>query len=151
MQLVMRRPGIHSRRGVALFGLAALLSGCAAWQTPSPSPQPAPVITANDLKTAIHDAYHQGFEAGRHYQRELDWRRLKAPKAASLSQKPEVAAALPQPDTQTPPSPAAQAPVPSAALPSKASTPAVPPQPAPLPPLPPSASYTTSGPAQPLQ
>ncbi|MDE1905576.1 MAG: hypothetical protein KGH75_03890 [Rhodospirillales bacterium] len=146
----MRRPGIYSRRIVALLGLGALLSGCAAWQVPSSPPPPASGITANDLKTAIHDAYHRGFEAGRHYQRELDWRRFEAPKAASLNQKPEPASALPQPDAQTPPLPAAQAQEPNPALPSKAFAPAVPPQPAPLPPLPPSSNYTTSGPAQPL-
>ncbi|MDE1895757.1 MAG: hypothetical protein KGH91_01650 [Rhodospirillales bacterium] len=134
-----------------LLGLAALLSGCAAWQMPSPPSSPAPAITANDLKTAIHDAYHQGFEAGRHYQRELDWRRQISPKAASLSQKQEPASALPQADESTAVPTEAQAPVPNTALPSKAFAPAAPPQPAPLPPLPPSANYTTSGPAQPLQ
>ncbi|MDE2318358.1 MAG: hypothetical protein KGK02_01505 [Rhodospirillales bacterium] len=143
----MRRPGIPPRRIVVLFSLAALLAGCVA--RPASSPQPIPDITLNDLKTAIHDAYQQGFVAGRHYQREVDWRRPGAPKAAALDQKSQPASALPQPDALALEPSAAQAAPPSAALPSKSFAPA--PQPAPLPPLPPSASFTTSGPAQPLQ
>ncbi|MDE2391265.1 MAG: hypothetical protein KGL65_06605, partial [Rhodospirillales bacterium] len=74
-------------------------------------------------------AYRQGFEAGRRYQREVDWRRQEASKAATLKQPPA-------PPPPPPPEAATTAPAAPQALPA---------------PLSPSSSYTTSGPAQPLQ
>lgn len=147
MQIVMRCLGIHSRRIIALLGLGALLSGCAAWQVPFSPPPPASGITANNLKTSVHDAYHQGFEAGRHYQRELDWRYIAAEKAALRNQKPEPASALPESAAPAAEPTANQPSVPSAAL---SATPSVPAESQPAP-LPPATNYTTSGPAQPLQ
>ncbi|MDE2239150.1 MAG: hypothetical protein KGJ73_04380 [Rhodospirillales bacterium] len=146
-------------RILPLLSLAALLVGCAT--QPTPLPPPPPTLTASDLSNAARTAYREGFEAGRHYQYRVDMRRPGSLSAAEMGEKaPEVA------DDKAPPVPNGlpaspdstnslnQASLSAATAPAaKSSNTATPPQPqpAPLPPLPPSASYTTSGPAQPLQ
>ncbi len=125
MQMVMILQAFRFRRILPVFSLAALLAGCAA----QPVSHPLPDTTVNDLQATAHAAYRQGFEAGRRYQREVDWRRQEASKAATLKQPPA-------PPPPPPPEAATTAPAAPQALPA---------------PLSPSSSYTTSGPAQPLQ
>ncbi|MBU6419302.1 MAG: hypothetical protein KGQ79_06180 [Proteobacteria bacterium] len=147
-------------RILPLLSLTALLAGCAT--QPTPLPPPPPTLTASDLSNAAHTAYREGFEAGRHYQYRVDMRRPGSLSASAMGEKaPEMTddKAPPMPNP-SPPSPDSTMDLNQASLPAaatapaaKSSTTATPPQPqpAPLPPLPPSASYTTSGPAQPLQ
>ena len=124
--MVMIPPDFRSPRILPLLALAVLLAGCAT--QPAPIAPPIPDITVSDLKTAARIAYQQGFEAGRVYQRRVDLRRLGAAKMPA----PGVPTA---PDAPSP----IQPPTANQPLPPGNST------------LPPSANYTTSGPAQPLQ
>ncbi len=131
------------RRAIFLASLLALLAGCAAQplhQASPPTPLNALTITPADLQKAEQEAYNQGFDAGRRYQRKHD----------------QVAVSPAQPDTaeQDVPPPAqadgkTQAPTPAQPV-CPPQVEAKPPALAPIPPLPPSSSYTTSGPAQPL-
>ena len=141
MQRVMMMPVFRSCRAMLPLSLMALVVGCAAQPT-RPASQPVPLnaltIMPSDLQKAEREAYNQGFEAGQRYQRKHD----------------QQAASAPQPDTalpavQPPPPSDVKTPAPvQAACPPQAA--AKPPDLTPLPPLPPSSSYTTSGPAQPL-
>lgn len=132
-------PFFRSCRAVPLFVTLALLAGCAA-QPSGAELQPTPLntltITPSDLQKVRQEAYNQGFEAGRHYQQKRDGLQQDAGQPDTQP-----------PDVQTQPLPGgkdgSQADCqPQAAQPT--------PQ-APIPPLPPSASYTSSGPAKPLQ
>ena len=152
MQMVMIPPDLRLFRVLLPLGLVVLLAGCAT--QPRPLPPPAPGITAPDFETAVHNAYQQGFEAGRHYQYRRDARLRGAAQAMRPGTTPQnlTDASPPIPTAAAVPSVVsgnAQAPVPTApaaAPPPQAANPASPPAT-----LPPSAKYTTSGPAQPLQ
>ncbi len=112
----------------------ALLGGCAATLPPAQPPTSlVPDISAADLKRAAQVAYDQGFAAGRRYQHKHDQENAGADAG--------------QPDGALP-----NAQIPAGAAPASCppQTQAQQPAPVPIPPLPPSSSYTTSGPAQPL-
>lgn len=128
MQTVMMKSAFSPHRILLGASLVMLLSGCAL-PRPGSSAQPvalnAITLTPADLKKAEKEAFDQGFEAGRVYERKHT--------ADSSAHTPADApvAASPIPATCTPPATAYRPPS--------------------LPPLPPSASYTSSGPAKPLQ
>ena len=143
MQRVMMMPVFRSCSAVFLFSLLALLAGRVAQpfhQAPQPTPLNAVTITPSDLQKAERQAYSQGFDAGRRYQRKRD-------QAAASPAQQDTA----QPDVP-PPTPAdGKTGAPAQAQPAcPPQVEAKPPALAPIPPLPPSSSYTTSGPAQPL-
>jgi hypothetical protein len=164
MQRVMMMPVLRPCRAVLLFSLLALVAGCAL-RPAQPAQQSAPpnslTITSTDLQKAEQEAYNQGFDAGRRYQRKRD--QQQAGTTAGANAPPQDTAQpdaqVPAVDAQAPATPDNKTSLPASATapgPSASST-ACPPQgvakpatPTPLPPLPPSSSYTTSGPAQPL-
>jgi hypothetical protein len=133
MQRVMMTSDFHACRTILLLSLTALLGGCAATLPPARPPTSiVPDITAADLKRAAQVAYDQGFAAGRRYQRKHDQEDAGAGQSEGA-----------------PPNAQASAPTGNAPI-CPPQTQAQQPAPVPIPPLPPSSSYTTSGPAQPL-
>ncbi|WP_298224685.1 hypothetical protein [Acidocella sp.] len=126
----------RSCRTVPVLGFAVLLAGCA--DRPCALVSPAPSVMDAAIDTAAHAAYRHGFEAGRDYQHRLDMKLPAVAKAAEI--KNETDATSQEPVSKSPPASAPGAPQPGA--PSTAPSPD---------PVPPSANYTTSGPAQPLR
>lgn len=174
MQRVMMMPAFRLRRAVLPLSLMALLAGCAAQPAAPTVSQPVPLnaltIMPSDLQKAEQEAYNQGFEAGRRYQRKHD-QQAASPAAPGAASPDAVSPDAVSPDAVSPDSASPDAALPDAPqdaqqqaaingkTPGAASTPApavCPPaaanQPAltPLKPVPPGSSYTTSGPAQPL-
>ena len=151
----MMMPAFRLRDLVLGVCLVGMLSGCAV--KPERQAQPSPAMdtitmTPSEVAHVKQAAYDEGFEAGRRYER-----KHPQPQPASAAAQPD------QPDqsdqaadltASLPPAPApaedqaqAQPPPPSSVTcPPTQTAPTL----APIPPLPPTAGYTSSGPAKPL-